>query len=105
MSDRAVLTLLLCAHGSRRSERVNAQLTAVLGRSLPPTTTAWGLLTRLAARRAASTPGRWLSRHGGRPAFALATLVRQFGKCTTHLPGTGAGERGGPGTDGAGRLE
>jgi hypothetical protein len=57
-------------------ERVNAQLDAVFGLAFPQAKTAWGLLTRLAAKLLAYNLGLQLNRHLGRPAGALATLVR-----------------------------
>jgi hypothetical protein len=55
-------------------ETVNAQLTEVLGLSFPGARSAWGLLTRVAAKVAAHNLGIWLNRLFGRSDLALATL-------------------------------
>jgi hypothetical protein len=55
-------------------ETVNAQLTDVFGRPFPGARSAWGLLTRVAAKLAALNLGIWLNRLFGRPDLALATL-------------------------------
>lgn len=57
-------------------ETVNAQLTEVLGLSFPGARSAWGLLTRVAAKVAALNLGIWLHRLFGRPDLVLATLFR-----------------------------
>jgi hypothetical protein len=55
-------------------ETVNAQLTEVFGLPFPGARSAWGLLTRVAAKVAALNLGIWLNRLFGRPDLALATL-------------------------------
>jgi hypothetical protein len=55
-------------------ETVNAQLTDVFGLAFPRARSAWGLLTRVAAKIAALNLGIWLNRLFGRPDLALATL-------------------------------
>jgi hypothetical protein len=55
-------------------ETVNGQLTAVFGLPFPGARSAWGLLTRVAAKVAACNLGIWLNRLFGRPDLALATL-------------------------------
>jgi hypothetical protein len=63
-------------HASWRQvvETVNGQLTDVLGLPFPRARSAWGLLTRVAAKVAALNLGIWLNRLFGRPDLALATL-------------------------------
>jgi hypothetical protein len=53
---------------------VKAQRTDVLGLPFPGARSAWGLLTRVAAKVAALNLGIWLNRLFGRPDLALATL-------------------------------
>jgi hypothetical protein len=54
-------------------ETVNAQLTEVFGLPFPGARSAWGLLTRVAAKVVALNLGIWLNRLFGRPDLALAT--------------------------------
>jgi hypothetical protein len=55
-------------------ERVNQELLAVFGLHFPEAKTAWGLLTRVAAKLLACNLGQWLNTTFGRPPLALATL-------------------------------
>lgn len=63
-------------HASRRQaiETVNQHLTEDFHLPFPRARSRWGLLSRIAAKRAACNLGIWLNRQFGRPDFALASL-------------------------------